>query len=320
MTQAIAIPLAVYDIHTDVGHGLESTDPLKRAIAGWLARYKGQTLKDYTADFEIFLDWCTRTRVHPLQVGRGHLEMYLRWMETQTNHFTGKPWAPATMNRRFGTVAVFYKYAQIDDIIAKNPAIAVDRPKIRKDEQKRPGMSPLVHGIFMDAAEKHSPMAHALIALLGGRGLRISEACGLDIGNLYDKGGYTMIRFRGKGDKYAELPLAVPVARAVRTAIGDRDVGPILLNEWGRRMTRPNAHLLIQKIAAEAVLPKDVTPHSFRRAFAMTLLASGADLRDVMIAMRHDKPETTVEYDVRARTPDRDASHQLNAILAGMRG
>jgi site-specific recombinase XerD len=286
--------LAVYDIQSDVGHGLESTDPLKRAIAGWLARYKGQTLLDYTRDFELFLDWCAATRVHPLQVGRGHLELYIRHMENQTNHFTGKPLATSTINNRFGTVAVFYKYAAIDDIIPKNPALAVDRPKIRKEEQKRVGMSPLVHGIFMDAAEKHSPMAHALIAL--------------------------MIRFRGKGDKYAELPLAVPVARAVKTAIGDREVGPILLNERGLRMRRPNAHLLIQKLAAEAVLPADVTPHSFRRAFAMTLLASGADLRDVMIAMRHDKPETTVEYDVRARTPDRDASHQLNAILAGMRG
>lgn len=312
--------LAVYDLQADVGHGLESTDPLKRAIAGWLARYKGDTLEDYTWDFELFLDWCTRTRVHPFQVGRGHLEMYLRWMETQRNHFTGKPLAAATMNRRFGTVAVFYKYAAFDDFIAKDPALGVDRPKIRKAEQKRTGMSPLVHGIFTDAAEKHSPMAHALIALLGGRGLRITEACNLDISSLFDKQGHTMIRLRRKGGKQVELVLAVPVARAVKTAIADREVGPILLNERGNRMRRPNAHLLIQKIAAEAVLPKDVTPHSFRRAFIMTLLAGGADLRAVMIAAGHEKPQTTIDYDVRAHSPDRDASHQLNAILAGMCG
>lgn len=316
MTHAIAVPLS--DIGFPALH--VTRDRRSLAVAGFLARYKGQTFIDYTRDLELYLGWCDRHGLDPLEAKRPHLELYLRWMEAQTSRHSGEPWKSSTISRRFGVIATFYRFATRDEIIDKDPAQWVDRPKVDKVNQYRPSMSPLEHGIFMDAAEKHSPMAHGLIALLGGRGLRIAEACSLDIADLTHVRGYDMITFVGKGNKHETIPLAVPVAHAVHTAIDDRTDGPILLNKWRKRMTRANATLLIRQIAASAVLPATVTPHSFRRAFCSTLLASGVPLPDVQAAMRHSNPATTMIYDRRAKSPDRDASHALAGFLAGMRG
>jgi integrase/recombinase XerD len=317
MSHAIAVPLSnvgYFDLRGP------NADPLTLAVAGFLARYKGSTFEDYRADLNLFLDWCDQNGLAPLEATRPHLELYIRWMEQQTSAKTGRPWAQATVNRRFCTIAVFYKYARRDKLITEDPAEFVDRPEVDKDSQHRPTMSPLEHGIFMAAAEKYSPMAHALIQLIGGRGLRIAEACSLDISSLTRTRGYDMITFVGKGSKKATIPLAVPVAEAVYTAIGDRKEGPVLLNQWHRRMTRKNASDLIRNVAASAVLPSHVTPHSFRRAFCQTLLAAGAALPDVQYAMRHASPNTTMIYDQRNQTPARDASHQLAAFLEGARG
>lgn len=295
-------------------------DPLRLAVAGFLSRYHGSTFQDYRHDLDCYLTWCQDVGLPALEAKRPHLELYIRWLEQQVGIKTGRPYKSATINRRFGVVAVFYNYACRDEIIEKNPAEWIDRPKINRAGQYRPSMSPLEHGVFMDAAQRYSPMAYALIALLGGRALRIAEACSLDISSLSRVGGYDLISFIGKGPVAATLPLATPVAEAVYAAIGDRTEGPILLNQRGNRMTRPNASRLIRIVAATAVLPSTVTPHSFRRAFCQTLLASGASLVEVQHAMRHKSPTMTMVYDTRDQTPARDASHQLGAILAGMRG
>jgi site-specific recombinase XerD len=70
-----------------------------------------------------------------LRVTRGELEMYVRYLES-------RGYAAATIARRFGTVATFYKYAVIDGVIAANPAAAVTRPKVAWEGQKRTVLHP----------------------------------------------------------------------------------------------------------------------------------------------------------------------------------
>jgi len=74
------------------------------ALASFLARYRGATLRACQQDLLAVLRWCASRQLEPLQVQRPHLELYLRWMEQQEL-------APATIGRRFGTVAGFFKYA-----------------------------------------------------------------------------------------------------------------------------------------------------------------------------------------------------------------
>jgi site-specific recombinase XerD len=291
----------------------------QRAVYSFLARYRGQTLVNYKLDLKVFLVWCDEHRIPPLLITRGDLELYARYLETLISPATNRPLAPATVARRLGTVIVFFKYAAMDDFITKDPALAVRRPKVDMEQQSRPFLTPLEYAALLKAS-KPTPAAHALVALLGEMGLRISEACSLDIADIDVVGAYEVIRFVGKGNKGAEMPLPVPVMRAVHEAIRGRDVGPVLLNEWGNRMTRMNAGNLLTNLAKAAGLTAHVTPHSLRRTFVTAGLLNGVPLRDMQVAARHADPKMTVRYDRMVGGHDRNAVHRVAGYLSSMAG
>jgi integrase/recombinase XerD len=297
-----------------VGHELSPRmDPMTLAIQGYLARYKGSTRKDYTTDLKVFLDWCERNDLAPLFAMRGHIEMYVRWLE-------GTGWMSSTINRRVVVVAGFYKYAYLDDLIPKDPCVGVDRPRVRREEQHRPFLNTLEFAGLLQAARLSSPNDHALVALLGLSGLRVSEACGLNVDSIQVEGGYDTIRFMGKGSKYAIVPLPLPVARALHELIGDRTEGPLLLNQNGRRMNQASAARALNLIAEHAHLERRVPPHALRRTFCTSGLVSGVPLREMQLAMRHASSNTTAIYDMASQSLDRNASHRVASFMSGAAG
>lgn len=298
----------------DIGFDLApKVDPLTLAVQGYLARYKGSTRKDYTTDLKVFLGWCERNELPPLLAKRAHIEFYLRWLEE-----TG--WASSTVARRYGVVNGLFKYAIRDELIDKNPCTFVDTPKVDKAAQRRTYLSALEFGIFLDAARKAGPTEHALTALIGLRGLRISEACRLNVETITHTHGYDTIHVVRKGGKAESIPLPAPVANAVRLAIGDRLEGPLLLNTWGKRLDRASATRMIRRVAVSAAVKTDISPHSFRRTFITTGLAMGIPLRDMQVAAGHANSTTTEVYDMSSKNPDRDASHRLASYVAGIAG
>ena len=96
-------------------------DMTRLAVTSFLARYREPTLTAYTQDLKTFLGWCQTYDREVLRVTRGEMEMYVCYLE-------GRGYAAATIARRFGTVATFFKYAVIDGVIPGNPAAAVTRP------------------------------------------------------------------------------------------------------------------------------------------------------------------------------------------------
>ena len=113
----------------------ERWDPTSFAVASFLARYRDLTLRAYRQDMLAFLRWCAERHLAPLEAQRPHLELYLRWMESQGL-------APATIGRRFGTVAGFYKYAVLDSHVPTDPTLAVTRPRIAWEGQRRTVLHP----------------------------------------------------------------------------------------------------------------------------------------------------------------------------------
>jgi integrase/recombinase XerD len=99
-------------------------DVTRLAVASFRARYREPSLTAYTQDLKAFLGWCQTYDREVLRVTRGELEMYVRYLES-------RGYAAATIARRFGTVATFYKYAVIDGVIPANPAAAVTRRRWR---------------------------------------------------------------------------------------------------------------------------------------------------------------------------------------------
>jgi len=118
--------------------------------------------------------------------------------------------ALATIGRRFGTVAGFYKYAVLDGHVPADPTLAVTRPRIAWEGQHRTVLHPLEYAALLTAARHDGPQSHALVALLGMLGLRVSEACGANVTDLHYDSGYELLTIMGKGRKPAQIPPTGP--------------------------------------------------------------------------------------------------------------
>ena len=92
----------------------------------------------------------------------------------------------------------------------------------------------------------------ALVCLLGLLGLRIFEACALDLTDLGEEHGHRVLRVVGKGHKIVLIPLPPAVARSVDRAIAGRTDGPLLLNTAGRRLDRHSATRRLRHLADDA--------------------------------------------------------------------
>jgi integrase/recombinase XerD len=286
-------------------------DMTRLSVTSFLARYREPTLTAYTQDLRAFLGWCQTYDRNALRVTRGELELYV-------GHLEGRGYAAATVARRFGTVAMFYKYAVIDGVIPSNPATAVTRPKVSWGGQKRTVLHLLEFAALLAAARVSGPNDHALVCLLGMLGLRVSEACATDITDLRYEAGYELLHVLGKGAKPADIPLPIPVLRAVREAVAGRTAGPILRTRTGRRMDRAGASRALARVARAAGISHPISPHGLRRTFCTTGLVAGISIRDMQYAMRHADPRTTMRYDMAKANLDRHAAHAVAAYLAGM--
>jgi len=171
-------------------------------------------------------------------------------------------------------------------------------------------------GRFLFTSEHFGHQRAALAVLLGLNGLRVSEACDTDIGDLGFDRGHRTLRILGKGHKPAVIPLVPRTARTVDLAIGERREGPILLRHDGQRLDRRTAHRWVKAIGKRAGLGH-VHPHMLRGAFVMAALDAGVPLRDVQLAARHADPRTTTIYDRRRENFDRHAAYVVVAFVAG---
>ncbi len=285
-------------------------DEARLAVGGFLARYSGNTRAGYACDLRAWLAWCAQVGLEVFAVRRPHVELYARWMEEE------KHLARATIGRRLSTVVGFYRYAVIDGYLAESPAEHVRRPKI-DTESTTLGLDRMELGAFIAQAAAAGPVDHALACLLGLLGLRVSEACGIDVEHLGTERGHRTVTVIGKGSKVAVIPLPPRVARAIDAAVGERMRGPVLLSRSGQRLDRHGATRIVRRLARRAGIVKRISPHSLRHSFITAALDAGVPLRDVQIAARHADPRTTTRYDRARNNLDRHASYVVTAFVAG---
>jgi len=215
-------------------------DVTRLAVGSFLARYREPTLTAYTQDLRAYLGWCQTYDREVLRVTRGELEMCVR-------HLESRGYAAATVARRFGTVATFYKYAVIDGLIPADPATAVTRPKVAWEGQKRTVLHPLEFAALLAAVRTSGPSDHALVCLLGMLGLRVSEACGTDITDLRCEAGYELLHVLGKGAKPADIPLPIPADGPRRRQPGTDPRRPIRRDRSPDQPARPAPHPLYHR-------------------------------------------------------------------------
>ena len=280
------------------------------AAAGFLARYSGRTRDAYALDLRTFFGWCATGRVEVFAMTRPHVELYVRWMEEERGY------APATTARRLSTVIGFYRFAVIDGYLDRSPAEYVHRPHVPEESQAL-GLDRMQLGALVATARASSPDDAALITLLGLLGLRVSEACAVNIEDLGTERGHRTLHVIGTGNKPALIPLPVPVARTLDRAAGERPFGPLIRTRAGARMDRNAASRIVHRLAKRAGIEHRVGCHALRHAYITAALDAGVPLRDVQIAARHADPRTTTRYDRARGNLDRHANYIVAAFIAG---
>jgi integrase/recombinase XerD len=211
--------------------------------------------------------------------------------------------APASIARKAAAARTFFRHLALLGIRTDNPAAEVALPRRRRKLPR--SLTPAEVERLIAAANGVSPRAlrdRALVELLYGGGLRVSEAVGLERGSVDLEN--RIVRCVGKGDKERLVPLGREAVEAVRRYLSrgrlhlDRRHRPeLFLNAQGGALTRAGAFLILRRLAAKAGLePERVHPHLLRHSFATHLLEGGADLRSVQEMLGHADLGTTEIY------------------------
>lgn len=291
------------------------------AAKGYLARYKAQTQRDHTLTLRILFRFLLAYRIDPLDARRPHLELFMRQHLEEERGNT-----PSSVHHHMSTVRGFYRFAQLDDYIAKDPALGLLLPVVWRDEWRQDWLSAQELRSMISAAERSGrPSDSGLMALLALMGLRISEVLSIQIGDFDDVLlGHRVLRLTGKGGKPATMPLPVPVIRMLERAADGRRDGPLLIRETssvhahvGEALSYSAARIAIYRLAREAGIGRKLTPHMFRRGVITAGLNQGISMRNMQILARHTDPRTTARYDRGVQNLDGHAIHQLTANLAG---
>ena len=209
----------------------------------------------------------------------------------------------ATIARRIAAIRSFFRHQLLLGARDDNPAAEIDLP--RRGRRLPRVLSPAEAERLVEAAGGTTPRSlrdRALVELLYGAGLRVSETVGLERASV--DLGERLVRATGKGGKERVVPLGRPAVEAVRRYLSrgrpylDRRHRPeLFLNANGGPLTRAGAFLILRRLAGRAGLdPARVHPHLLRHSFATHLLEGGADLRSVQEMLGHADLGTTEVY------------------------
>ena len=133
-------------------------DPLRLALAAYLARFKGRSREHTESDLRCFLTWCAERGLDPLAARRPHLELYIRWMQ-EIRWFK-----PSAVSRRFSVAAGFYRTCVIDGVLEHSPAEHVRCPSVPAESPT----NPWVHASAVRGPADRSPRVTQRVRLRAG--------------------------------------------------------------------------------------------------------------------------------------------------------
>lgn len=291
-----------------------------RTAGAWLlSKHSANTQDAYRRDIGTFFGWADTYRVDVLTAMQMHLDGYRRWLETadhSTRYHGRRSYSPSTVARKLTAVSSFYDYAVRHAGVASNPMSHVDRPTV-SGESMTAGLTRSEVERLLSAATTSGPRLRALVLLLLGTGMRVSEAVKADTGDIDTDRGKRVLLVTRKGGKRQRLVVPEAADRALAEYLRGRR-GPLFLDTPGTgRMTRQQADYYLSRLSVAAGIEVRISPHVLRHAAATLALDAGAPLRDVQVQLGHASPETTARYDRARRDLDNAAARALAALVDG---
>ena len=254
------------------------------------------TVSAYRSDVGSFVEWAERGgHAGPQSVDRLLLRRYLA-------HLATRRYAKRSIARKAAALRRYFSWCRRTGRVVDDPARRLSAPS---GEGRLPrvlasaDLRTLLDDPPASVQTDQGPVRRrddAVLELLYGSGLRVSELCGLDLGGV-DLDA-RMVTVWGKGSKQRRVPMSAPAADAVRAWLQVRDHmanaeigGALFLNRRGRRLGPRDVRRIIDRRA-----PHPTHPHALRHTFATHLLDGGADLRVVQELLGHASLQTTQVY------------------------
>ncbi|WP_148045260.1 site-specific integrase, partial [Arthrobacter oryzae] len=179
---------------------------------------------------------------------------------------------------------------------------------------------------LLTAARADGPRSHALVSVLLFTGIRLGEALNANTTDYGHDTGHRTLRIRRKGGTDAKVAVPAPAVEALNLYLGatgrelvagTAGVGlPIFTTGTGKRWASSEAFRTVQRLAKEAGIEGQISPHSLRHTFATIALDAGTTLHDLQDSMGHADPRTTRRYDRARYTLAKAAGYDVARALA----
>lgn len=248
------------------------------------------TVASYCSDVEKFITWAGMA---PENVTA----------EDVTGYLASRSKVSERSQARFlSALRNFFDWLYLEGVVKENPCELVDMPKLGRyfpsvlSEQEIEAIMDSV-----DTTDWIGVRDRAILEVLYGCGLRVSEAVGLRISCLYPDEGF--VRVFGKGKKERLIPFCGMALEAVQRYLEVRPLPAdsrsddlLFLNNRGTSLSRVSMFKMVKRQALIADVRKEISPHTFRHSFATHLVENGADLRVVQEMLGHESITTTEIY------------------------
>ena len=262
------------------------------------------TLSAYRRDLRRYVAFLTRRdMLEPGEVEEATVRSFVASLSASTHGPDDAPYRATSVARTLSAVRSFHRFLLREGVTDRDPAVGVPQPRLPRSLPRPLPVEDVRR--LLEAPDEGSPAGlrdRAILELLYGSGLRISELTGLDVDDLDLEEG--SVRVLGKGGKEREVPLGsfgrdavgayLTRGRPALASVATR--GAVFLNARGGRLSRQSCARLLGRYVRLAGIERRVTLHTLRHSFATHLLEGGADVRVVQELLGHASVATTQIY------------------------
>jgi integrase/recombinase XerC len=255
------------------------------------------TLRAYAADLRQFLEFAASGRDPAPCPETIDLPLLRAWLADLYH----RGLSPVSTRRKVAALRSFLRFLVQQGSLEINSARFIGAPKAPKTIPRVMTAEQTCN--LLDAAAGRRERPHvtrdaAILEILYGCGLRVSELCGLNLGDI--DLAERWLRVRGKGRKERQVPFPSKAAEALDRYLAERKPKPgeeaLFLNRSGARLTDRSVRSMVKVYATLLAGDSSIHPHSFRHAYATHLLSDGADLRSIQELLGHSRLSTTQQY------------------------
>jgi integrase/recombinase XerD len=277
-------------------------DSYKKGFKAWLQLEKSlsdNSVESYLHDVEKLTQFLElqKSKVVPGDIVLNDLQQFVKWIGELNM-------TASSQARIISGIRSFYKYCLLEQIIAIDPSLLLDVPKIKRklpDVLSFEEIEAIISKLNLNTPD--GARNKAILETMYSCGLRVSEVVNLKISCLFMDVGF--IRVIGKGDKERLVPIGRDAIKYIKIYKENirvhQRIQPdfedfVFLSKHGKSLSRIMIFYIIKDLSGKAGITKNISPHTFRHSFATHLVEGGADLRAVQQMLGHESITTTEIY------------------------